>query len=168
MPQPIPTRRYDGKGQLARSGVPGCPGYPTDRFPFPHPLTGRYHTGILVNEHSDGDHINLCSNINGLEFGFAHHASRFGRVGAQRCTQAVTVTGKHGFSIEQLDMEIAGKGQTDPKNAWQATAYNLNAPENLGTADINYWVVERNVGAVLTFTRNGGNNIRARRVGTAP
>lgn len=130
-------------------------------------VTG-YHTGILVNEHTDGDNINLCSNINGLEFAFAHHASRFGRVGAQRCTHAVTVTGKHGFSIEQLDMEIAGKGQTDPKNSWQATAYNLNDPDHLGTADINYWVVEGNVGAVGTFTRNGGNNIRARRIGAAP
>lgn len=130
-------------------------------------VTG-YHTGILVNEHTDADNINLGSNINGLEFMFAHHASRFGRVGAQRCTNAVTVTGKHGFSIEQLDMEIAGKGQTDSNNAWQATEFNLNDPGNLGTADINYWVVEGNVGAVETFTRNGGAAIRARRIGTAP
>lgn len=130
-------------------------------------VTG-YHTGILVNEHTDGDNINLASNINGLEFVFAHHASRFGRVGAQRCTNAVTVTGKHGFSIEQLDMEIAGKGQTDSNNAWQATAFNLNDPGNLGAADINYWVVEGNVGAVETFTRNGGASIRARRIGSAP
>jgi len=130
-------------------------------------VTG-YQTGILVNEHTDADNINLASNINGLEFAFAHHASRFGRVGAQRCTHAVTLTGKHGFSIEQLDMEIAGKGQTDSRNAWQATAFNLNDPNNLGTADINYWVVEGNVGAIETFTRNGGATIRARRIGSAP
>jgi hypothetical protein len=130
-------------------------------------VTG-YHTGILVNEHTDGDNINLCSNINGLEFAFAHHASRFGRVGAQRCTHAVTVTGKHGFSIGQLDMEMAGKGQTDAKNAWQATKANLQDPDNLGTADINYWVVEGNVGAVDTFIRQGGAGIRARRIGSAP
>lgn len=129
-------------------------------------VTG-YHTGILVHEHTDGDNINLCSNINGLEFAVAHHASRFGRVGAQRCTHAVTVTGKHGFSIEQLDMEIAGKGQTDPHNAWQATLFNLNDPSNLGVGDINYWVVEGGVGAVESFTRNGGSGIRARRVGSA-
>ncbi len=127
-------------------------------------VTG-YHTGILVNEHTDGDNINLASNINGLEFSFAHHASRFGRVGAQRCTHAIAVTGKHGFSIEQLDMEIAGKGQTNRDNEWQATAYNINDPDNLGIADINYWVVEGNVGAVDTFTRNGGASILARRIG---
>jgi hypothetical protein len=130
-------------------------------------VTG-YHTGILVNEHTDGDNINLASNINGLEFVFAHHASRFGRVGAQRCTYAIAVTGQHGFSIEQLDMEIAGKGQTDTKNAWQATAYNINDPENLGIADINYWVVEGGVGATEKFTRRGGASIQARRIGSAP
>lgn len=130
-------------------------------------VTG-YHTGIVVNEHTDGDNINLASTINGLEFVFAHHASRFGRVGAQRCTHAIAVTGRHGFSIEQLDMEIAGKGQTDSNNAWQATAHNINDPGNLGTGDINGWVVEGGVGAVEKITRNGGANIRARRIGSAP
>lgn len=129
-------------------------------------VTG-YHTGIVVNEHTDGDNINLASTINGLEFVFAHHASRFGRVGAQRCTHAIAVTGKHGFSIEQLDMEIAGPGQTDSHNAWQATEFNIYDPKNLGTADINYWVVEGNVGATEKFTRNGGAGIRARRIGFA-
>jgi len=130
-------------------------------------VTG-YHTGIVVNEHTDGDSINLGSNINGLEFVFAHHASRFGRVCAQRCTHAIAVTGKHGFSIEQLDIEIAGPGQTDNNNKWQARAYDINDPDNLGSADISYWVVEGNVGAVEKFTRNGGASIRARRIGSAP
>ena len=127
-------------------------------------VTG-YHTGILVNEHTDGDNINLASTINGLEFAFGHHASRFGRVGAQRCTHAVAVTGKHGFMIDQLDMEIAGKNQTDSNNDWQATAYNLNDPNNLGTGDINHWVVEGGVGAIEKFTRNGGAAIQVRRIG---
>lgn len=130
-------------------------------------VTG-YHTGIQVNEHTDGDHINLAANINGLEFVFAHHASRFGRVGAQRCTHAVAVTGRHGFSIEQLDMEMAGKGQTDSNNAWQATACHISDPDNLGIGDIRYWVVEGNVGASEKFTVNGGATIRARRIGSAP
>lgn len=129
-------------------------------------VTG-YHTGILVNEHTDGDNINLASNINGLKFVFAHHASRFGRVGAQRCTNAITVTGRHGFSIGQLDMEIAGKGQTDSANEWQATGFNINDPDNLGVADISYWVVEGGVGATGKFTRNGGATILTRRIGSA-
>jgi len=127
-------------------------------------VTG-YHTGILVNEHTDGDNINLGSNINALHFAFGHHASRFGRVGSQRCTHNVTVSGRHAFCIDQLDIEIAGPRQTDKKNEWQATRFNINDPENLGIGDVNYWVVEGNVGAVEKFTRNGGKGIRARRIG---
>ena len=130
-------------------------------------VTG-YHTGIVVNEHTDGDNINLACNINALEFVFAHHASRFSRVGALRCTYAIAVTGRHGFSIEQLNIEIAGPGQTDSNNEWQTTAYNIYDPDNLGIADINYWVVEGNVGAVEKFTSNGGALIRARQIGSAP
>jgi len=130
-------------------------------------VTG-YHTGIVVNEHTDGDNINLACNFNGLEFVFAHHASRFGRVGAHRCTNNVAVTGRHGFSIQQLDMEIAGPGQTDANNEWQATECNINDPDNLGVADVNYWVVEGNVGATDTFVMNGGASIRARRIGSVP
>lgn len=130
-------------------------------------VTG-YHTGILVNEHTDGDNIVVASNINGLEFAFAHHASRFARMGAYRNTHHITVSGRHGFSIEQMNTEQPGPGQTDAQNAWQALVSDVSDPQNLGTADINYWVVEGNVGAVETFTRNGGASIRARRVGSAP
>jgi hypothetical protein len=130
-------------------------------------VTG-YSTGIVVNEHTDGDHIMVGSNINGLEFPTAHHASRLGRVCAFRNTCHVSVTGKHGFSIAQLDIEKAGPRQTNPGNAWQATASDINDPKNLGIADINYWVVEGNVGAVEKFTINGGATIRARRIGSAP
>ncbi len=130
-------------------------------------VTG-YHTGIVVNEHTDGEHIMVGSNIHGLEFPAAHHASRLGRVEAFRNTYHVTVTGKQGFSIAQLDIEKAGPGQTNPDNAWQATASDLDDPKNLGTGDINYWVVEGNVGAVEGFTRNGGANVRARRIGSTP
>lgn len=129
-------------------------------------VTG-YHTGILVHEHTDADHIVVASNIHGLEFATAHHASRLARVGAYRNTHHVTVTGKQGFQIEQLNTENAGPNQTDANNAWQATLHDLNDPENLGTGDITYWVVVGNVGAVNQFKRNGGSGIRARRIGAA-
>jgi len=130
-------------------------------------VTG-YHTGILANEHTDGDHIVVAGNIHGLEFPEAHHASRFGRVGAFRNTYHVTVTGRHGFAIEQLDIEKAGPGQTDAANAWQATIDDLHDPGDLGVGDITYWVVVGNVGATDTFARTGGATIRARRIGSAP
>ena len=128
-------------------------------------VTG-YHTGILVNEHTDGDNIVVASNINGLEFVFAHHASRFGRVGTYRNTHHITVSGRHGFSIEQMNTEQPGPGQTDAQNVWQALVSDVNDPKNLGVADINYWVVEGGVGVVEKFTRNGGASIQARRIGS--
>lgn len=130
-------------------------------------VTG-FHTGIVVNEHTDGDHVVVASNIHGLSFAQAYHASRFGRVGAYRCTNSLTVTGTHGFSIEQLNIEHAGPNQTDDDNAWQATVYDINDPDNRGVADITYWVVEGNVGISDQFTRNGGASIRARRIGSEP
>jgi hypothetical protein len=130
-------------------------------------VTG-YHTGIVVNEHTDGDHIILGSNIHGLDFATAHHASRFDRVSSMRNTHHVTVTGKHGFSIEQLNIENAGAGQTDANNEWQKLACDLNDPQNLGIGEITYWVVLGGVGAVEDFTRTGGAKIRARRIGDEP
>ena len=130
-------------------------------------VTG-YHTGILVNEHTDGDNLVVASNANGLEFAFAHHASRFGRVGAYRNTHHIAVSGRHGFSIGQLNTEQPGPGQTDARNAWQTLDCDVEDPMNLGVADIDYWVVEGNVGAVDKFVRKGGAGIRARRIGSAP
>ncbi len=130
-------------------------------------VTG-YHTGIVVNEHTDGDNITLGSNFNGLDFALANHASRFGRVCAQRCTHAVTVSGRHGFLIEQLNIEKTGPGQTNAQNEWQSTVFDLNDPGNLGAGDISQWVVRGNVGAVDDFTRNGGTGIQIARIGALP
>lgn len=127
-------------------------------------VTG-YYTGIAVNEHTDGDNIVVASNINGLEFFQAHHASSFARVGAYRNAHHVTVSGRHGFSIAQMNTEQPGKGQTNAGNAWQTLISDVNDPGNLGVADITYWVVEGGKGAVKTFSKNGGASVRARRIG---
>ena len=127
-------------------------------------VTG-YHTGIVVSEHTDGDNINLDSTIYGLEFKGANHASRFGRVCAQRCTHAVAVTGSHGFSIQQLDVERVGPNQADANNEWQTTISDVDDPRNLGIADISYWVVIGNIGAVNEFSKKGGASIHVRRIG---
>lgn len=129
-------------------------------------VTG-YHTGIQVNEHTDGDNLVLASNVQGLEFLFAHHASRFGRVGLYRNTHHIVISGRHGFSIQQMNTEQPGPGQTDARNAWQTRVSDINDPKNLGVGDVNYWVVEGNVGAVESFVRKGGESIRARRIGSS-
>ena len=80
----------------------------------------------------------------------------------------MTVTGEHGFSIEQLDIERPGPHQTDAHNVWQTTDSDVNDPNNLGVADINYWVVIGNVGPRDVFSMKGGTSIRARRIGHLP
>ena len=129
-------------------------------------VTG-YHTGIVANEHTDGDNIVVASNVHGVEFPTANHASRFGRLGTYRNTNHITVTGVHGFTIKQLNIEKTGPGQTDANNAWQTTLYDLNDANNRGIGDITYWVVVGNVGAVVGFDRNGGTAIRTRRIGSS-
>jgi hypothetical protein len=119
-------------------------------------VTG-YHTGIQVREHTDGENIMLGSNIHGLDFTTANHASRFGRVCAQRNTHAVTVSGAHGFTIEQLNIEKTGAGQTDANNAWQTTVYDLNDPNNRGIGNIDNWVVLGGTGASDDFARITGH-----------
>ena len=126
-----------------------------------------FFNGIVCNEHTDGDGVGLDCNVNGLSFANADHASRFGRVCAQRNTYDVTVSGSHGFAIQQLDVEHSGPGQTTPTNAWQKTIADINDPKNLGYGDITYWVVEGNVGAVDTFIKSGGAKILDRRIGSA-
>ena len=129
-------------------------------------VTG-YHTGIVANEHTDGDNITLGSNFHAIEFAQANHASRFGRVCAQRCPNNITMTGVHAFTIEQLDIEKTGVNQTDANSVWQANVYDINDPNNLGIGDIDDWVVVGDVGAVSNnFTRNGGATIRTKRVGS--
>jgi hypothetical protein len=65
-----------------------------------------------------------------------------------------------------MNTEQPGGGQTIPQTAWQTLVSDVNDPGNLGTGDINYWVVIGGVGAVDTFTKNGGASIRARRIGS--
>ena len=129
-------------------------------------VTG-FTNGIVVHEHTDADNIVVASNVNGLYFNFAHHASRFARVGTYRNTHHITVAGKHAFSIEQMNTEMPGGGQTDQTNSWQTLVADVNDPKNLGIADINYWIVLGGKGAVSDFIMKGGENIRARRIGSA-
>lgn len=128
-------------------------------------VTG-YYNGILVNEHTDGDNIVVASNINGLNFVKAHHSSRFARLGTYRNTHHITVSGSHAFSIEQMNTEQPGQGQTNVRNQWQTLVSDINDPNNLGIADINYWVVIGGYGASNTFVSKGGASIRVRRIGS--
>ena len=115
-------------------------------------VTG-YHTEIVVNEHTNGDYINLASNINGLEFVFAYHVRRFGRVVRDHNAHDITVSGKHGFLIEQLNTESPQPKQRDftDNTAWQKLFSDVNHPKNLAVAQMTYWCCQWGVGVVESF-----------------
>ena len=112
--------------------------------------------------------------ISRLFFLMELHQEGLGRVGAYRNTFSIVVAmcwapvGGHGFAIQQLAIETAGLGQTTPQNGWQKTIAEIHDPQNKSIADISYWVVEGNVGAVAGFTKIGAANVQARRVGSPP
>ena len=117
-------------------------------------VTG-YHNGIVVNEHTDADSIVVASNINGLRFDQAHHASRLARVGTYRNTHHILVNGAHGFSIEQMNTERPGPNQTHADNHWQTLVADVHDPRNLGIGDITYWVVIGNLARAMSLSRTG-------------
>jgi hypothetical protein len=102
----------------------------------------------------------LCGYLNGASEGAESRG-----LGNYRNTHQVTVSGKHGFYIEQMNTEMRGAGQTDAVNAWQVLVSDINDPKNLGIGDINYWVAPGNKGAVDQFVKIGGSSIWARRIG---
>ena len=84
-------------------------------------------------------------------------------------THHITVSGKHGFLIEQLNTEFPQPKQRDftDNTAWQKLFSDVNDPKNLGVADINYWCCQWGVGVVESFTRISSTNIRVRWIGSA-
>ena len=80
----------------------------------------------------------------------------------------ITVAGRHGFSIGQLNIGNPGPGQTDAYKEWQKLVHDITDPDNLGTGDSTWWVVRGTICAVDEFKTNGGRGIRARRIGAAP
>ena len=129
---------------------------------------------LEVNEHTDADEINLGSGTNGLLFHSANHASRIGRVMAQRVTRPVAFDGRHSFSIEQLDIEhsITAAGATNPAdlgvgNGYQVTQADFSDPSNFARGFVNWHVVKGNVGPDDLFTIDGAAQVQFRQLGEA-
>lgn len=131
-----------------------------------------YHNLLEVNEHTNGDAINLGAGLRGLVFNEAHHASRLGRVLVYRVTVPVSFTGAHSFSIDQLDIEhsITAAEATDPSdlgvgNGYQVTEEDFRDPASLGRGFVNWHVVQGNVGRVDGFRINGAKRVQFRQLG---
>lgn len=132
-------------------------------------LVAGYDFGIRVNEHTAGNNITVASCIRGLYFETANHASRFGRVGAYRCTHAIEVGGAHYFEIDQLNLEHPGAGQTTGTTAWQEVTSDIKDPSNVGLGRVKYQNILGGTGIdVSGFIMDGGANISVQPTGGMP
>lgn len=119
-----------------------------------------YTVGLVVNEHTDGDGLNITCNKYGMTFNVADHASRFGRVCVQRNTFGAIWYGEHTVHISQFNLEHAGAGQTTPENVWQTTQYDIVDNNFFGRGEINWTSVGGGVGTDEVFTTSGGDLIK--------
>lgn len=120
-----------------------------------------FYTGLVVNEHTDGQSLNLTCNLNAMEFKQANHSSNFGMIDMQRNTVGIKFSGNHAVNIDNLNLEHAGDTQTNPNNIWQLTTYDIDDILNKGKGLINWHSVLGASGNTPNDIRlNGGNNIK--------
>ena len=120
-----------------------------------------FYTGLVVNEHTDGQSLNLTCNLNAMEFKQANHSSNFGMIDMQRNTIGMKFTGIHAVNIDNLNLEHAGDTQTNPNNIWQLTTYDIDDSLNKGKGLINWHSVHGAAGSTPDdFRKNGGEKVK--------
>jgi len=119
-----------------------------------------YFNGIMVNEHTDGDILNITCCKNGLVFEEAFHASRIGRVGLYRNTYNATWNGVHVVHIEQFNLEHADGSEVGTPKQWQITIYDVVDTTLKARGEIAWTLVIGNVGISQNFLKNGGHLIK--------
>lgn len=120
-----------------------------------------HNMGVVVNEHTYIDYINLTCNKHAIVVQGADHASYITRACVQRNTIGLDVRGSHRLSFGQYNIEHAAPSQTDANNAWQLTQWDVNDPNNSLSGSAQYSVVLGNVGYDNNdWKKNGGTNFR--------
>lgn len=118
-----------------------------------------YYNGLVINEHTVGDNINIVSCINGYLFKRVNHSSYFNRIGAYRNRYNLTFEGVHDTIINILNIEHAANSQVTPSTEWQKTIYDLNDPATYARGRLVYHTVKGEVGEIGEFFVNGGSAI---------
>lgn len=124
-----------------------------------------YYEGIIVNEHTVGNDLNVTCCKNAMTFKVSDHSTCFSRLCLQRNqTNLNFPSGLHYFVISELNIEHATAGQTDANNAWQLTTADIRDVSNFGRGRLLYNVVKGGVGEDSTFTVLGANSIAYSRI----
>lgn len=117
-----------------------------------------FYTGYLFGEHSLGENVKAWGCKIAATFAAADHPSYFTRFMAVHCEKVLTATGEHYVDFGQLNIEHATSG-------WWITDYDIDDASNYLNGDLAWHVVLAGTGTDDTFTVNGANNMRRRRVG---
>lgn len=117
-----------------------------------------FYNGYLFGEHTLGEHVKAWGCKVAFVFVAADHASYFSRMMAVHCEKVLTATGEHYVDIGQLNIEHATTG-------WWITDYDIDDSSNYLNGDLAWHVVLAGTGQDNTFTVNGANNMRRKRIG---
>lgn len=117
-----------------------------------------FYTGYLFNEHTIGENVKAWGCKIAATFAAADHPSYFTRFMAVHCEKVLTATGEHYVDFGQLNIEHATTG-------WWVTDYDIDDTNNYLNGDLAWHVVLAGTGTDDTFTVNGANNMRRKRVG---
>lgn len=117
-----------------------------------------FYTGYLFGEHSLGENVKAWGCKIAATFAAADHPSYFTRFMAVHCEKVLTATGEHYVDFGQLNIEHATTG-------WWVTDYDIDDTNNYLNGDLAWHVVLAGTGIDDTFTVNGANNMRRKRVG---
>lgn len=121
-----------------------------------------FYEGVEVNEHFDGDMIQIWGSKYGLSYQAAPHASYIKRALIVDCPNNIKFSsGTHYTEIEQLDIE---RYSGSPAK-WFDPIYDIDDANNYGYGKIAWHVVLGGTGVVHTIVKNGGSNIALSELG---
>lgn len=122
-------------------------------------VTG-YYVGVQYNEHCNADNVNVYNTRVAHYVNTAGHAMKFGRLTSQDCTidlQFQHFGGVAAVTIQCLDIEVV-------RTTAFASISNIDDPNNAGYGEINWHVVEANVGQINDLTVNGGGHLKLQQI----
>lgn len=121
-----------------------------------------FYNGLQVNEHTDGDQVNIGACKKALVFLAGGASSRFGRLHVGWSPRVLVFEGgAHYVVIDELNIESYGG---DP-STWHDPVYIIDDANNYGYGWVWWHRSESGTGVIHDFEKNGGTNLDAFEIG---
>lgn len=122
-----------------------------------------FYNGFRNSEHFCADDIRVFGCKFPADFVAADHASIIKRLDVVHCPHGPKWSGAHYVDILQHNIEKSHAGAP----AWTVSVDDLYDPSNFGLGELVWHVVTGGVGVSHTYTKNGGQNVAVRELGSA-